>query len=74
MNRYDCIAAGGGLGRTFERGGFSFDGGIRGMENSGIVFPMLRELGLDVEFVKSVVSVGIEDRIMRVDSPESIGK
>ncbi|MCJ7737585.1 MAG: FAD-dependent oxidoreductase, partial [Anaerolineae bacterium] len=36
----------GGLVHTFERGGFIYDGGIRAMENSGILFPMLKHLGL----------------------------
>lgn len=62
----------GGLVRSFERNGFVFDGGIRAIENSGIVMPMLRQLGVDVDFVKSQVSVGIEDRVIRLDSVESI--
>ncbi len=62
----------GGLVSTFERGGFFFDGGIRAIENTGIVFPMLKQLGLDVEFVKNQVSIGIEDRVIRLESPESI--
>lgn len=62
----------GGLVRTFERGGFVFDGGIRAIENSGIVLPMLRQLGVDVDFVKSQVSVGIEDRVIRIESVESL--
>jgi len=62
----------GGLVNSFERNGFVFDGGIRAIENSGIVFPMLRQLGVDIDFVKSQVSVGIEDRVIRLDSVESI--
>ena len=62
----------GGLVRTFERAGFFFDGGIRSIENSGIVFPMLRQLGVDLEFIKSKVSVGIEDRVIRLESVESL--
>ena len=62
----------GGLVRTFERGGFFFDAGIRSIENSGIVFPMLRQLGVDLEFIKSKVSVGIEDRVIRLESVESL--
>ncbi|MBN2004625.1 MAG: NAD(P)/FAD-dependent oxidoreductase [Anaerolineae bacterium] len=62
----------GGLVRSFERNGFVFDGGIRAIENSGIVMPMLRQLGLDIDFVKSQVSVGIEDRVIRLASVEDI--
>jgi hypothetical protein len=42
--------------------GFSFDGGIRAIENSGIVTPMLRQLGLEIPFVKNGVSIGITDQ------------
>lgn len=62
----------GGLVNSFERNGFVFDGGIRAIENSGIVFPMLRQLGLDIDFVRSQVSVGIEDRVIRFASVEDI--
>ena len=65
-------AACGGLVHTFERDGFVFDGGIRAMENSGILFPMLRHLGLEVTFVKNHVSLGIEDRVIRVESVDSV--
>ncbi len=62
----------GGLINTFERDGFVFDGGIRALENSGVVFPMLEQLGLDVEFVKNKISIGIEDRVIRIDTEENI--
>jgi len=62
----------GGLVNTFEREGFIFDGGIRAMENSGIVFPMLKQLGLEVEFVKNHVSIGIEDKVIQLNSKENI--
>lgn len=62
----------GGLVHTFERNGFHFDGGIRAMENSGIILPMLKHLGLDVAFVRNRVSIGIEDRIIKVDSVEAV--
>ena len=56
----------GGLLNTFERDGFFFDGGIRATENSGVLFPMLKKLGLDIEFVPNKISVGIEDRVIRI--------
>jgi len=46
----------GGLVASFERGGFVLDAGIRAIENSGIGFPMLRQLGIDLEFLPSTVS------------------
>jgi phytoene dehydrogenase-like protein len=62
----------GGLINTFERDGFVYDGGIRAMENSGMVFPMLEQLGLEVEFVKNKISIGIENRVIRIDTEENI--
>lgn len=62
----------GGLVNTFERDGFIYDGGIRALDNSGILFPMLKDLGLDVPFVHNKITIGIEDRVIRVDSLDSI--
>ncbi len=62
----------GGLVNTFERDGFFYDGGIRAMENSGVLFPMLKHLGLDIEFVKNHVSIGIEDRVIRIESEDDV--
>ncbi|MGL4372995.1 MAG: FAD-dependent oxidoreductase [Turicibacter sp.] len=62
----------GGLVNSFEYKGFTFDGGIRAIENSGIVAPMLRQLGIKMEFLKNTVSIGIEDEIIKVESKESL--
>jgi phytoene dehydrogenase-like protein len=62
----------GGLINSFEREGFVFDGGIRAMENSGVIFPMLRHLGLDIDMVKNHVSMGIEQRVIRIDSENNL--
>ena len=62
----------GGLVNSFERDGFVYDGGIRAMENSGVLFPMLRHLGLEVEFVQNHISIGIEERVIRVNSEENL--
>ncbi|MHB1317326.1 MAG: phytoene desaturase family protein [Anaerolineae bacterium] len=62
----------GGLVRTFERRGFFYDAGIRSLENCGVVMPMLRDLGLEMEFLSSPVSVGIEDRVTRIQSSASL--
>ncbi len=62
----------GGLVTTFARGGFVFDGGIRAIENSGIVFPMLRQLGIGLEFLASPVSIGIERDVIRLSSAGSL--
>jgi phytoene dehydrogenase-like protein len=62
----------GGLLNTFERDGFVFDGGIRATENSGVLFPMIKKLGLDIEFVGNKISVGIEDRVIRINDKGSV--
>ena len=62
----------GGLVRTFARSGFRYDGGIRALENSGILFPMLKQLGIDLDFVKNEVTIGIEDRVMHLNNEDSI--
>lgn len=62
----------GGNANSFERGGFVFDQGIRSIENSGIIFPMLRQLGIEIDFVKSSVTLGVADRMIKVDKPESL--
>ncbi|MDY0290322.1 MAG: NAD(P)/FAD-dependent oxidoreductase [Sphaerochaeta sp.] len=62
----------GGTVNSFERDGFVYDLGIRSIENSGIVFPMLRQLGIELEFSRSLVSVGVADQITDIDSKESL--
>lgn len=62
----------GGLVQTFERNGVFFDGGLRSIENSGIVFPMLKQLGIDLEFIKSEVSIGIGDKVVKLKNKNSV--
>jgi phytoene dehydrogenase-like protein len=62
----------GGLVNSFTRDGFVYDGGIRATEDSGALFPMLRSLGLEVEFVKNKITLGIEDKVVRVNSEASL--
>ena len=64
----------GGLVTTFQRAGFSFDGGIRALENSGVLLPMLRDLGLEIDFVRNPVTIGIADRVIRLESLESLAE
>ena len=63
----------GGLINTFERAGFFYDGGIRATENSGVLFPMLKQLGLEIEFVKNKITLGVEDKVVRINSVEDVG-
>ena len=62
----------GGLVNMFERDGFFFDGGIRATENSGVLFPMVRKLGLDIQFVSNKISIGIEHRVIRINNAEDV--
>ena len=62
----------GGLISSFEHEGFVFDGGIRATENSGILFPMIKQLGLDLEFLENEISLGVEDQVIRIQSHQSL--
>jgi len=62
----------GGLINSFTHNGFTFDTGIRAIEDSGIVLPMLKSLGLEVDFIKSYVSLGVGDRVISIQTPEDL--
>ena len=62
----------GGLVYTLSQDGFFFDTGPRAFVNSGIVQPMLKDLGIGWDFLENKISIGIEDQLFRVDSMDSI--
>jgi phytoene dehydrogenase-like protein len=62
----------GGLVNTFTRDGFTFDGGVRALDNAGVLFPMLKQLGIEIEFIKNRISIGIEDQIIEVESGQNL--
>ena len=62
----------GGLVNTFKQDGFSFDAGPRAFVNSGMVKPMLKDLGIEWEYLDNRISIGIENELLRVDSMDSI--
>lgn len=62
----------GGLVNTFHSDGFFFDSGPRAFVNSGIVKPMLKDLGIGWDFLENKISIGIEDQLMRVESMDSL--
>ncbi|MFO7616524.1 MAG: FAD-dependent oxidoreductase, partial [Bacteroidales bacterium] len=62
----------GGLVQTFDRNGVFFDTGLRSIEDSGIVLPMLRQLGIEVDWVKSPVSIGIGKSVLRLEDIGSL--
>lgn len=64
----------GGLVSSFDYKGFKLDGGIRSIENSGIVLPMLKQLGIDVPFTRSIVTLGLGQDVIKVDTKESVDR
>ncbi len=62
----------GGLVNTFKRDGFQFEAGVRALEDAGIIFPMLKDLGIQLEVVKSYVSVGVENEIVHIKDISSL--
>ncbi len=62
----------GGLLGTINRHGFFFDTGPRALINSGIVKPILKELGINWKYYKNSISIGIEDKLFKVASIEDL--
>jgi phytoene dehydrogenase-like protein len=62
----------GGLVNSFIRDGFHFDAGVRALEDAGIILPMLKDLGIELEFVKSPVSLGVENKILHIENSDSL--
>ncbi len=63
----------GGLIGSFTRDGFTYDHGIRGVENSGTLFPMLKQLGIELTFLPNVVDMGIGDDIVSIHPAHNYG-
>lgn len=64
----------GGLVNSFTHNGFHFEAGVRALENAGIIFSMLKDLNIQLEIVKSPVSIGIENEIINIDTIKDIQK
>jgi phytoene dehydrogenase-like protein len=62
----------GGLLGTINKNGFYFDTGPRAFINSGIVKPILKELGINWVSFKNVISIGIEDKLFKVASIDDL--
>lgn len=62
----------GGLVNTFVIDGFHFEAGVRALESAGIILPMLSDLGIQIDLVRSKVSIGIEDQILSIEDLSSI--
>ena len=64
----------GGLVNSFSRNGIHFDAGVRALEDAGIILPMLHDLGIHLDFVRSPVSVGIENEILNIENLDSLNE
>jgi len=62
----------GGLVNTFDYQGFSFDTGPRAFVNSGMVKPILKDLGISWEFLENKISIGVEDQLFLADSMDAL--
>lgn len=64
----------GGLVQSFERGGFVFDAGPRALGNSGILLPMLQDLGIELPMIRGLVSMGMGGEMVHFDDPGGAGR
>lgn len=62
----------GGLVNTFSNDGFRFDAGVRALLDAGIIFPMLKDLRIELEVFKSPVSIGIENEVLHISGIGSL--
>lgn len=62
----------GGLLGTINNNGFYFDTGPRALINSGIVKPILKELGIKLEYFENKISIGVEDKLFQVNSLDDL--
>ncbi|MEW6548323.1 MAG: NAD(P)/FAD-dependent oxidoreductase [Spirochaetota bacterium] len=62
----------GGLMNSFMREGFRFEGGARALVNAGLVKPMIKEFGLGIEILPNPISLGVGERLMRIEGEESL--
>lgn len=64
----------GGLVNSFTRNGFHFESGVRALEDAGIIFAMLKDLNIQLEVVKSPVSLGIENEVIAIETIADLQK
>lgn len=62
----------GGLLGSFAYKGYTFDAGARAIENSGVLIPMLNQLGIHIPLLRNPVSIGIENDIIHIESGASL--
>ncbi|HSV76049.1 MAG TPA: NAD(P)/FAD-dependent oxidoreductase [Bacteroidales bacterium] len=64
----------GGLVNSFTRNGFTFEAGVRALVDAGIILPMLKDLNIQLEVVKSPVSLGVGNEIIAVETIADLKK
>jgi phytoene dehydrogenase-like protein len=62
----------GGLMNSFVRDGFRFEGGARALVNAGLVKPLIKEFGLDIQVLPNPITLGIEDKTLLIDGEGSL--
>jgi phytoene dehydrogenase-like protein len=62
----------GGLMNSFVRDGFRFEGGTRALVNAGLVKPLIKELGLDIELLPNPITLGVEDTLLSIEGEQSL--
>lgn len=62
----------GGCINSFDQDGFIFDSGARAIENSGILLPMLKRLGIEIDLIKNNISLGLGRDVIPLKDVESI--
>jgi phytoene dehydrogenase-like protein len=64
----------GGLVNSFTRNGFTFEAGVRALVDAGIILPMLKDLNIQLDVVKSPVSLGVGNEIIAVETIADLQK
>jgi phytoene dehydrogenase-like protein len=64
----------GGLVNSFTHDGFQFEAGVRALIDAGIILPMLKDLGIELEIIKSPVSLGLENEILHIENADSLAQ
>jgi len=62
----------GGLVSSFNVDGYHFEAGVRALESAGIILPMMEDLNIKIETVRSKVSLGVDKQIMSLENVGSI--
>jgi phytoene dehydrogenase-like protein len=62
----------GGLMNSFERDGFRFEAGARALVNAGLIKPLIKEFALDIEILPNPITLGIEDKLLKIDGEQSL--